>query len=479
MGGRSTVVVLVVLVAVALVACGRTRRLHLVWLQAPDGARSLRRVGVLPDFDAYLYDAARRTHCAVALTKDGLLRCIPYEVDAPFATLGYLDDACTVPVARASADPRRPGPPKYAYDTEPCSGVMRLLEVGAQVPSSTRFYQSYSSGCSGGDLGPDDALYEVRELPMGDLAQVSLETVSGPNRLRATYLTGADGFRVLHGAQDTSLGVACSPSPTADEVRCLPSSADDVAFSGYADAACSRPVAHADLEHRCAYPVLARYPGKKPVCDPDTYAGIVSEKKRPPALFQRMVSTCDLDPPGYSSLDTFFEVGPPVTLAPLTRRLDDGGAGTRLRAYAYDDGFGLVFPSARFRDVREDYDCDLVQGGADGTFTCRPSGANVLLGDTFSDAACTLPLDIFYDYPCEGRPLTPLVFMAGAHTAQERVLDVHTRGPVVTAPVFRRGPGKSKCGVDTRRDEYGITYYLLGPLVRTATMTELVEVIEP
>jgi hypothetical protein len=476
-------VVLAVLAAVTLVvACGKTQRLKLVWLQASDGARSLRRANAFSqEFPEYLYDTSLHAHCTVARTKNGPLRCIPYDDDTAYAGIAYVDEACSVPVGYSLRDPTRSAPPKYAYDYERCVGMARVFEVGAQVTSSTRYYDRAPSGCSARNIGADSALYEVRELPMAELAQLSLETAEGPNRLRPTFLTSADGLRVLHGAQDNKLAVACSPSPVwmSDDVQCLPPEQAIASFS-YADAACSRPVAHANVEYKCGRPVLARFEGvQRQMCDPLTYVPIASEMAAPAALFGRQVNSCARESPGVFSDDTFFETGPPVPLAPLTRRLDDRQSGARLHPYAYDDGLGLVFPSGRFRDSKEDYDCATGRREADGTFSCQPLDKPRIMPQRFSDAACTLPLEIFDEYPCDRRPPTPLVFVTGAHSEQERVLDVHTRGAAFTAPVFRSDGDDKRCRTDTRREEYGITYYVVGPLLRTVTMMELVEVVEP
>lgn len=195
------------------------------------------------DADTYwsLYDAELATECSPQTGFDAKLRCYP----SGNGYVGYMDAACTQPVASAYVGPCSPDLPAYATETVYSTGgacsssySTRAYAVGAEVATMSPFYALVDGVCT--DQGLVEVLYAA--TPVDDASLVEISEVDEPRGadLAARLWTSADGMRLAQfSARDVGRSAECLPLRLSDQERCAPAGAAYVSAPAFADAACS------------------------------------------------------------------------------------------------------------------------------------------------------------------------------------------------------------------------------------------------
>ena len=219
-----------------------------------------------------------------------------------------------------------------------------------------------------------------------DSVMVNDPTAVSGSRLRAQYLTTADGARQFHGWSDKNLGISCHFS-TADDgkQRCLPDTLATVS-GAFADMDCKAPLVQvaASCTDTPSY-VLQTSAG---TCGPTTQVYSVGAAQTPTQIYFASGTDCvGSDPPANQK---FFALG---AKADASAFLDGTSAGVP-SGHRLDPVYTLGSDGSKERtgwfDTTQNSAC-AVSIAADGKSRCLPSPA-AIVRDTFGDAGCTQPL---------------------------------------------------------------------------------------
>lgn len=226
------------------------------------------RTGDADTFSTF-FDAELATTCTPLKSLDDRLRCYP----SRSAFVGYLDAACTQPVAYTQSSSCNPEVPAFAVESvpthdDPCNPTygQRALEVGDPLPPAT-VYALSGSDCV--EQGVSDEIYEA--TPFDDEGLVEMDEVEesrGPD-LAARLWTSGDGMRMVQFfARDVAGMRQCMPARFADRDRCRPIVAATVIAPAYSDGACSDeiPSGVATSFESCPTPAIAVRYDTSPEC---------------------------------------------------------------------------------------------------------------------------------------------------------------------------------------------------------------------
>jgi hypothetical protein len=349
------------------------------------------------------HDAKLGADCTFVTTADGETRCAPSG-----ATIFYLDQLCSQPIAVVSADCSASGPPPFASAVSQsdvaCNGITQAYRVGdpIDVPSPTRKVY-VGAGASGGclrstHLDPTAQAYAVLAIAPTELAKATLTRAPKTDRLGLEVLVGDDGARQARGLYDIATRGRCFSIAGAiggGEDRCIP---DDLAWATYAaDSTCSAPIAY-QVRPTASCPgasvvvgygfqgcdVRATYftPGA-PVSIDDVFSGappVCTLLRAQTSLYEDLLRD-----------HVFYEVGAPVaaaTFAPMKAQTTGFG---RLQVPVLAAADGTELAPARpdtFFDTTLGVPCRAYVF-PDGTKRCVPRDAVAIATTSYADDACT------------------------------------------------------------------------------------------
>lgn len=219
-----------------------------------------------------------------------------------------------------------------------------------------------------------------------DSVTVNDTTATSGSRLRARYLTSADGAKVFQGWSDKNLGVSCHFAAGDDgQQHCLPDTQATLS-SAFADENCMQPLVQvaASCTDTPSY-VLQTKAGD---CGPTTQVYAVGAAQTPAKVYYASGTSCTAsDPPASSKL---FALGARVD----TSMFVDGTSAGVPSGHRLDPVYTLGSDGSKERtgwfDTTQNNACT-VSIASDGKSRCLPSPTAIVL-DTFGDAGCTEPL---------------------------------------------------------------------------------------
>lgn len=188
------------------------QRLAYVDLVGTDGARQR--------YFARLYDTKVDELCTLVDTENGSALCVPDDSVAP-ASFRYRDSACTDAILSVE-----PSVPRALVNMiRMCARDVRLYEVGAPVTGTV--YTRQGDGSCVVPSGEVSTYFERgAELPLDDLATLTLTNEPYDARLRLNVWRTADGIGVIeyHPWTDTTRGTRCEMSveETTSSLVCAP-----------------------------------------------------------------------------------------------------------------------------------------------------------------------------------------------------------------------------------------------------------------
>ena len=220
----------------------------------------------------------------------------------------------------------------------------------------------------------------------GGTSAVDSGVVSG-TRLRAQYLTTADGARQFFGWFDKNLNVSCHFGMADDgRIRCLPDSGALVG-AAFLDANCTQQLAQFDASS-CAGPPTFVLKSSTGDCGPSSEVYAVGAAQTPSQVFYSSSTGCAASPT--PTTQKFYALGAKADAATF---LDAASAGVP-SGHRLDPIFTIASDGAKQRtgwfDSTMHGEC-VVSVAADQKMRCLPSTPAIVL-DTFSDAACSAPL---------------------------------------------------------------------------------------
>lgn len=253
-----------------------------------------------------------------------------------------------------------------------------LLVLGSTLLFACGDDSANGGGGQGGAFGggPDQARYAS-----GTRLKVKVQRVGDVEQFFDVY--------------DSELDTSCYPYPAADgSLRCIPNSLSLSVV--YRDAACTDPVAV--FRPDCATQTLAKFVTAYDVSSVGCATQVATRTFELRAkVATAPATTYTTGPEGCYELGAvdgeLYEVSEmaPSTLAALSVVDAPRGDDLVVPYYRGDDGFSLLgdYP----HDVKRDVDCYPGElGGVGGVQACTPI-ANYAQAGTFSDAACTTPIE--------------------------------------------------------------------------------------
>jgi hypothetical protein len=288
-----------------------------------------------------LWDIGRNRPCVRVETSQGI-RCLPENVlyiggdHGPY----FADRACTVPIAHDIAATCLA--PTLALKLDTSSGCALVTAAFALASNQRRDPREVFSGseCRDKQVLPGHFYLPGDPVELTNYPELTVqESGSGRIRLRSFSATDSVPIPVLgQHLYDTQLAVECRVAVAGDGVlRCLPRTGPvldaDAATpgAGFADAACTRPLARYRTTQACAgprppAPMVARASRRR--CLPDGEGGLGSRDDRQPGRWDILRLGARHDG------DVFFAVGgacqpgaraPNEQLYELGEPLDPGG----------------------------------------------------------------------------------------------------------------------------------------------------------
>lgn len=351
----------------------------------------------------------------------------------PASPLGYLDAACSMPVAfRAPCDRAPRYAARYAYE-ESCRGARRRVQelrpVAAPLGSGEVWLVSASGECVLEGTFPLEAVGDP--IPLTEFVHATTTTVDLSSHVAAEELVGEDSSRVVTETLiDRARDAGCDPSPlgppSARDDRCLPSARgfSDDRRGPFADPACTEP---------------AGYDVGRPGCSgADTTTGAVLATlddggacgERTLTFFERGEAL----PAGYRSSGVACQQGSDASYYRLGAVVDPSAfpalplerfGGGRVRVSARSSEASRV-AHGRLWDETERSECSL-QPFTNGLSYCVPSDVAIITDASqarFRDAACTQEIVVV---GCQ--PLKYALFADGAPCASSLVASIRPLGP--------------------------------------------------
>lgn len=379
--------------ALALAACGDNRgtttesgtRLRLNWLEYDDGTRQL------ASYEPW--DEARDETCAAQRWTDGNTYCTPTQSASLFPH--YTDAECTTAEYLAES----PEPPTYVARFEDVAGEQQLASLARPEPATLAMYWELDGEeCRGPYASAGRMFYRAgSEVSRSDLARLRTQESTGDGRVGVRATTSSDGLYLPIAFVDRHLHSPCTLDPySTTEASCIPSGSGDLQ---YRDAACTQPVlAAGDAE---VDPPPAIVIGS--TCVPRVFA-VGRETAEAPA-YVRVAGDCLASTQGGSPWFTLIEH--PVALVPRTREVV---AGRRLAPIVMSVD-GIRVAARQLFDTEIGEECFRATSPREpGVYRCVPRDVGFVV-DGFSDAACTIPIEVGLVYvgenrvSCTGAPL--------------------------------------------------------------------------
>lgn len=347
-----------------------------------------------------LYDTELSNPCTFGAADDGTVRCLPEADGAPFAAgqIYYSDVDCTIRIARLN-DALGPEPPDYmrqAYTTtDGCEVRTRFAELGNQLVVSPDM-TVYDGSCVPVVAGTNPYFEITDDLAPADLVEGTASwTDSG--RIRQQQIDGADGSRTcgLSMIDEDLDSHPCAVQAAEDgAMRCLPSpSSVEEAFG---NDACDEPVSYALLDATCGAPARYSHESTGGECPKIRVRALLDELD---VVYLDGGDTCDAIV--LEENQTLFREGPAVSGTSFSSFAPAYFApGDRLERVDLDNGEGLRFASAYWRDPMLDDAWCSFRVAEDGLDRCLPLDSDaspvaaVSGGVFYSDSGCATQVKV-------------------------------------------------------------------------------------
>lgn len=313
-----------------------------------------------------LHDLARGEDCTPQRWSDGGRYCTPDAADVV-----YVDPQCLTRAARVSSAAEV----SYGVERSFDGLIAHLFVLGSPYGGGTGLTYRLDHGhCEGpfGDDGNGILVQLTDEVPRDDLVAVN-ERIGDGARLQRIEVTSEDGLALVIGFHDRQLVLDCAPDPRADAAATECAPIDALTAAGFTDASCEYPVARAEVEGAAiaSGPAgMRRYfaAGEPFVAD---------------AVWRGTPDACTHTG---APVGNYVAAGPALATATLDRVVAPGG---RMRLID-DDGVSDAF----VHDTSLDADC--APGLLGGELRCLPVSAVATIASRYTDAACTMRVDVAY-----------------------------------------------------------------------------------
>ena len=320
------------------------------------------------------FDRGRGEPCVLEQWSDGATYCTPFST-----TVAYSDASCTAEVARIS--PVVTVPIDYVrvlFTTANGSLLSRLRVLGDPV-AVTGSYYTFEDGFCTSHVVDDGATFRAitdRELTAGAFVRVRRLTDDGDARYAGIREVGDDGMVVPIGFHDRELGIDCSANGFAntDTAQCAPLNPAPASY--YTDPTCQTPSVSSSYAADDAIELDGACP---------RYFAIGEHAAS--ALYDGTPDHCIPTTPG----GTYYAAGPELALGTMPRTRSMTTA-KRYAPIALGDPDLHIFDTL-VHDNALDVDCEPSFNG-----TCMPATAGYV-APLFSDAGCTLPIQLAYVPP--------------------------------------------------------------------------------
>lgn len=333
-----------------------------------------------------IHDSLRDETCAAAEFADGMTYCMPIDTKQ----LVYADTACTQPIGlTAESGTCASPPPAYFAEHDPWSCVTtmtRLFRRGAVITRSEHFTKGPSGSCNAGGASSSDVYYALTEVPLTELAALSVSEPFMTGRLGTRYHESVDGMRFPLTAElhDAVLGARCIPWSYLTDATigtCVPR---DVAFvSGFSDATCTQR--HATTTAGCSAPTAAvSYEACQ--TNPAHYFPLAA-KLTPTSIYSGSSGMCVGSAPSAGS--DYYGVGAELVLASMAREIGTGSE--RLQPVHFTTPEGLRTRDRGLFDSRLGVMCH-PNAQANGGVLCVPNGTE--WQTMYTDADCTNAVEL-------------------------------------------------------------------------------------
>lgn len=291
-----------------------TGTLQLEWWQTADGLRAVERA----------HDTTLDVDCVPTTLFSTTPLCYPRSASP---SVVFADSACTTrDVGVASCQT-----PKFATVTDQSCAkpIATFYAIGAQIAPSALYWLDGTPTCRATGVNPADTYYSVGAQITPTAVQYQADTTPG-RRLELYHFTSTDfSFRNAN-LYDTTYGADCQLEKLVDgSVVCLPIFGSPTVVSAFRDAACTQPIALANIHNysatatcpTAATNTLALAWDRTDPCKPVPEVRTVGALYTQPVYLQSGAYCYDAT----SSRDTYYEapaIVPISSLATATRYVD-------------------------------------------------------------------------------------------------------------------------------------------------------------
>lgn len=317
-----------------------------------------------------LYDTQLATRCTPTDTVAGM-RCLPSG-----GFVYYADAACTQPIAQPStADPRFAFPDSYGP-------TANAYTFGASVGTPAMVYATQFSGVCQAETPPAGELFSLTDIGFTMFAQLT-PTFGSEGRLVSQTLVADDGFRTSAALHDTLAGADCFGTVFDDGDACFLYPTD--LSETYDDSGCTHYVENAYVPVSFAI----QWPAA-PVCKTTDMVmrPVTAELPRTTPVWVDIPGSNNCAQTAVPAAWRLFDLGAPISLAPVTRAPVPGG---RMQLITSTANGARGIDGSDVWDSQLSLECS-PQVAADGVTRCLPSAQYATSAGYFTDAGCTQPI---------------------------------------------------------------------------------------
>ena len=425
-------------------------RLKLVRYLTSDGASEVIEV----------HDAQLDFDCEITPWADGNFYCAPPVVGL---SVVFSDGACAMPVLVRVHDTTTP--PAYGVAFASISACPSNKLVGTHVytrGSSVAVTQVFTIDDTGSCVATPATgldIYSATEVPIANLAAVSLGAPTGTGQIRTRTYSGTDGFSLFALGHDNTLGVDCDVATYRSSSEC-----DPVVpmVAGFKDPGCSTPVAAQPSSCQEAVAAVNPYVSCPDVPPTFTSLGITTT-----SLYESEgTCTATAIPPD----TTIYVLGGNQVVPTTLQRTTETVAGRRLQAIRVGLA-DFAIHDYTFYDTMMQTNCSFVTQ-VNGTIECLPGTGSVV--SLYSDASCGTPIDILQlNIGPTGCPAVTVPNFDYKVLPSE-MLEVHAIGSVHTGALYTGSPGSC-----TLADTSIFAYYDAPTIVSDSEFVQATRIVDP
>jgi hypothetical protein len=419
------------------------------------------------------HDRGRDEDCAFSRASDGTWRCVPpVQWSETFS-----DETCTTPLGTGPiSDACWVGTPYLGRAAlGGCNAELEAVwEIGARTLPATVYLRDETGACTAAAPDPGTAYYAAgAEVPLDAFAAAQLLREDGPTRLDHGVLVGDDGAHQPLQLHDGELGARCWMWLLPDEElwHCLPIG-NGIAY--WSDAACSTPVAAADVA--CVLEEPFEYVSQT-VTDACGYTIRIFDRGpelTAPILYRGDAASCAEVPAPDG--EVWYQVGAEVprdTFA--TAEKVPGDETGRLRGLFLSTPDGFLHRAGGYLDTARGEEC-LSGRTVDGLTRCLPANFGSLT-TFYGDAACTTVVPVFeQSFGACKPPPPPSVGIEYVIDGCDTLIRTSAVGAeLATGSIYT--VGDTGC-VPFGWDATTVRYYAVGAELPPTDFVELVEVVE-